>query len=219
MSDQLPQSPELPPPPPLSAGKPAWRRHWRRRRLFLSGAAQEPLLAAAIRQLPPLLPPNTRLGLYWPLAGEVDLRGLTEPLPTRLALPAIRDGAGAQRVLRYEGWDPQQPLAADACGIPAPAGRPGAVLLPGDLAMLLVPALAFDASGFRLGSGGGWYDRLRSDAAWRAIPAVIVAPSGCQVERLPRDPWDLPFDGWLSERGLEWLQPVEASADGSPSGP
>jgi len=217
VSDRLPPFPELPPPPPLSAGKPAWRRHWRRRRLALHGAAQGPLLAAAIRQLPPLLPPHTRLGLYWPLAGEADLRGLAEPLPARLALPAIRAGA-AGRVLRYEAWDPKQPLVADACGIPAPAECPGAELSPGDLALLLVPALAFDGCGFRLGSGGGWYDRLRSDRAWRAVPAVIVAPGGCQVETLPRDPWDLPFDGWLSELGLEWFQPVEACADGSPAG-
>ena len=195
-------------PPPLAAGKPAWRRHWRHRRKALCAAAQAPLLGLAIRQLPGLLGPRQRLGLFWPLTGEPDLRGLAEPLPDRLALPAVRQGSGA-RGLHYLAWRPGQDLPPDACGIPAPAEAAGAVLGPAELALLVVPALAFDPYGFRLGSGGGWYDRLRSDPLWRAVPALIVAPAGCQVQRLPRDPWDLPFDGWLSERGLQWLQPVE----------
>jgi 5-formyltetrahydrofolate cyclo-ligase len=74
--------------------------------------------------------------------------------------------------------------------------------------LLLVPALACDRQGFRLGYGGGWFDRLRSAAPWRAVPALAVLPQGCLVERLPHDPWDVPLDGWLHEGGLHWLQPV-----------
>lgn len=77
------------------------------------------------------------------------------------------------------------------------------------LGLLLVPALALDRRGFRLGYGGGWFDRLRADPSWRSVPALIVAPFSCVVERLPVEPWDVPFDGWLSEKGIEWLQPVE----------
>jgi uncharacterized membrane protein YdfJ with MMPL/SSD domain len=51
-------------------------------------------------------------------------------------------------------------------------------------------------------------DRLRSDPAWRAIPALAVLPAGCLMKRLPRDPWDVPFNGWLDEKGLHWLQAV-----------
>ena len=195
-------------PPPLAAGKPAWRRHWRQRRQALCSAAQAPLLEVALRHLPGLVGSGQRLGLFCPLAGEPDLLGLSVPLADRLALPAIREGDGAG-ALHYLAWQPGQPLLADACGIPAPAEAPGAELRPAELALLLVPALAFDPGGFRLGYGGGWYDRLRSDPLWRAVPALIVAPAGCQVRQLPRDPWDLSFDGWLSERGLQWLQPVE----------
>jgi 5-formyltetrahydrofolate cyclo-ligase len=71
--------------------------------------------------------------------------------------------------------------------------------------LLLVPALACDASGIRLGYGGGWYDRLRAEPAWAQVPAVAVLPRGCRVERLPRDPWDVPLQGWLDEDGLAWL--------------
>jgi 5-formyltetrahydrofolate cyclo-ligase len=73
---------------------------------------------------------------------------------------------------------------------------------------LLVPALACDRQGFRLGYGGGWFDRLRSAAHWRAVPALAVLPQGCLVEQLPHDSWDVPFDGWLHEGGLHWLRPV-----------
>lgn len=77
-----------------------------------------------------------------------------------------------------------------------------------ELALLLVPALALDRRGLRLGTGGGWYDRLRQDPSWRGVPALIVAPSLCRLAALPADPWDVPFDGWLDETGLHWLQPV-----------
>ncbi len=75
------------------------------------------------------------------------------------------------------------------------------------MALLLVPALAVDSSGLRLGSGGGWYDRLRADPAWARVPALAVLPSGCLVPHLPRDPWDIPFDGWLDERGWQFTGP------------
>ena len=69
-----------------------------------------------------------------------------------------------------------------------------------------MPALALDPhSGIRLGSGGGWYDRLRADPSWRAVPALAVLPAACVLADLPRDPWDVPFAGWLDETGLHWL--------------
>jgi 5-formyltetrahydrofolate cyclo-ligase len=118
-----------------------------------------------------------------------------------LALPAV---AGDQ--LLYRSWRPKAPLVPDACGIPAPLPSQPA-LAPEQLALLLVPALAVDRRGIRLGSGGGWYDRLRSDPAWRAVPALVVLPSACVVEGLPAEPWDVPFDGWIDEFGCHWLAP------------
>lgn len=143
-----------------------------------------------------------RLGLYWPLAGEADLRPLLTATPAwcrHLALPAIADGR-----LDYRPWQPGEPLAADACGIQAPLERADR-LAPDALALLLVPALAIDRQGVRLGYGGGWYDRLRSQESWRRVPALAVLPSGCLCDRLPTDPWDVPLDGWLTELGVHWL--------------
>ena len=132
--------------------------------------------------------------------------------------------AGLPERLVYLPWQGERPSGLDACGIPAPLPPPGAsvagfapevmapdvpapeVLAPEALGLLLVPALAIDQAGIRLGSGGGWYDRLRADPAWRAVPALAVLPAACVCAQLPRDKWDVPFAGWLDERGVTWLE-------------
>jgi 5-formyltetrahydrofolate cyclo-ligase len=73
------------------------------------------------------------------------------------------------------------------------------------MALLLAPSLACDAGGIRLGYGGGWFDRLRADPAWAAVPTLAVLPSACRLPALPRDPWDIPLQGWLDETGLHWF--------------
>jgi 5-formyltetrahydrofolate cyclo-ligase len=137
------------------------------------------------------------LGVYWPLRHEVDLRRLAAPLP--LALPAVSEGQ-----LRYRPWDGHSSLEADDCGIPAPAAAAGELRAP-DLSLLLIPALAIDRQGFRLGYGGGWYDRLRCQPDWRQVPCLAVLPQACLTARLPHDAWDIPLDGWVSEQGWQWL--------------
>ena len=183
-----------------ATGKTELRQLLRPRRLALMAAAEPQLLAVALAQLPAQLDAELSLGLYWPLPGEADLRPLaTSPsLAGRLALPRVQGGR-----LQYRRWCPGDPLSPDDTAIPAPAE--GSSLEPGQLGLLLAPALGFDRRGIRLGYGGGWFDRLRADAAWRAIPALAVLPRGCLQELLPQDPWDVPFQGWLDETGLHWL--------------
>ena len=85
--------------------------------------------------------------------------------------------------------------------IPAPLDE--AILDADAIGLLLIPALAMDQRGIRLGYGGGFFDRLRSDLTWRKIPAFAVVPQACiSTELLPRDSWDVPLDGWISERGV-----------------
>jgi 5-formyltetrahydrofolate cyclo-ligase len=203
-SSAQPKSPAQEPPqqaPSLSHAdvKSELRRHFRQQRRQAVAAAPEAIAAAAAAVVPTLLAPPLRLGLYWPIGHEPDLRPLCERLPSpfraRLALPAIRG-----EHLLYLPWQPGDPLAPDGAGIPAPLGE--ARLEPTQLGLLLVPSLAVDFGGLRLGSGGGWYDRLRSDQAWRAVPALAVLPATCVVPALPQDPWDVPFTGWLDETGV-----------------
>jgi len=193
----------------FTSAKALWRQRLRPLRLDRSSHCQAAILAVARRELRGLLPPGKRLGLYWPLAGEIDLlslveladEGLDTALAHRLALPAVA-GVTGDGQLEYRAWQPGELLELDLCRIPAPGGP---ALAPGALGLVLVPALGFDRQGIRLGSGGGWYDRLRADPLWRAVPSLAVLPAACLVEQLPRDPWDVPFDGWLDEAGVHRL--------------
>lgn len=194
----------LPTQPPVETGpqtKSDLRRHFRKQRRFAVAAAPGAIATAAAAVVPALLAPPLRLGLYWPIGHEPDLRPLPElltgPWRHHLALPAIRENR-----LLYLPWEPGDPLAPDGAGIPAPLGHAG--LEARELGLLLVPALAVDPRGLRLGSGGGWYDRLRSHAQWGAVPALAVLPSLCVTPLLPQDPWDVPFTGWLDETGLHY---------------
>ena len=85
----------------------------------------------------------------------------------------MADGHGG---LVYRRWGgdkaTSQHLQPDGCGIPAPAE--GRTLQPDELACLLVPALAIDRRGVRLGYGGGYYDRLRRQTPWKAVRALVV---------------------------------------------
>jgi 5-formyltetrahydrofolate cyclo-ligase len=220
-------------PLPDSAGKEELRRRFRRLRRASLPAAAVGLLEAAQRELPALMPPGRRLGLWWPIGAEPDLRPLAVELHHRradaLALPVVEPWppGSSQLQLHYRPWSPGAPLLADACGIPAPtpatdvrdAAGPAPPLQPGQLALLLVPALAIDRCGIRLGSGGGWYDRLRADPAWQELPALAVLPAACvSATPLPRDPWDVPFDGWLDEHGLHRLSPPPHAPGGKVAG-
>ncbi|MCP9789045.1 5-formyltetrahydrofolate cyclo-ligase [Cyanobium sp. Maggiore-St4-Cus] len=184
------------------SAKASLRRHFRPLRQTLLESVEAAIVAQARQHVPALLPAGRALGLYWPLPGEVDLRSLQALLPNQLALPAIIAAPGdpAARLV-YRPWRAGDPLEPDSCRIPAPLA--GAGELPAQaLGLLLVPALACDAAGIRLGYGGGWYDRLRADPTWAQVPALAVLPRGCRVEQLPRDPWDVPLQGWIDEEGL-----------------
>ena len=185
---------------PVINSKQDLRRHFRQLRRVQSSifptihTAVEAFLDTEYRQQSS----DPIIGIYWPLADEVDLRALRQQGP--LALP-VADGQGG---LVYRRWGcssaTSQILQPDGCGIPAPAE--GRALHPDQLACLLVPGLAIDHRGVRLGYGGGYYDRLRQQPPWRAVPSLVVLPSACITPTpLPQAPWDIAFDGWISEKG------------------
>ncbi len=138
---------------------------------------------------------NSHVGLYWPIQGEVDIREIKLISKFPIALPASsRNG-----VITYHKWG-IRPLKKDVFGIPSPLDEPA--LKAEEISILLVPAIAIDVDGYRLGSGGGYFDRLRSYSNWCSIPSLVIIPKACVSNKpLPREQWDIPFDGWITEEG------------------
>lgn len=99
-------------------------------------------------------------------------------------------------------------LKKNALGIREPTA--GVVLEADQLDMILLPLLAFDLKGHRLGSGGGFYDRtlafiLRSQAKTRVPHLAGVAYAAQAVEALPVDPWDVSLNSVITERGCQFF--------------
>lgn len=136
---------------------------------------------------------------YWPLATEIDIRPLLARLDERgaaCALPAIV----ADSRLAFRRWRPADTVEQGPRGTWHPPATASVV----EPEVLFVPLLAIDDDGFRLGQGGGYYDRVLADLrAQRKITAIGVGYALQHVARLPRDRCDQPVDWLLTEQGLQ----------------
>lgn len=188
-----------PPPDPIVPDRRALRLHLHQRRdafVAQSGEIASPALAGRLREVITQLQPE-RLGLYWPLRSEFNAahaclgdRNL-DSVP--LALPyALQAG----KAMQYRAWDRQEPRLHDECGIPSTGGTE---MVPD---VVLVPCLGYTSSGFRLGYGGGYYDRWL--AAHPHVTAVGVAWSACELTEAEFAPQvhDQPLMLVVTERGV-----------------
>ena len=137
---------------------------------------------------------------FYPYGSEIDCTGLLERLSGEgwvTALPVVMSG----RISRSGSGPGRQ---AKSCWNPAP-GRYRCRLESAphvEPDVLLVPLLAYDRHGYRLGYGGGFYDRtLGRLRAQKPVTAIGVAFAGQEVETVPHDTHDQPLDWMLTERG------------------
>jgi 5-formyltetrahydrofolate cyclo-ligase len=72
--------------------------------------------------------------------------------------------------------------------------------------LLIVPGLAFDRQGFRLGMGGGYYDRFFLRSPWPGTVRLGLAFSFQVLEAVPREAWDCPVHALGTEKGLLWIE-------------
>ena len=153
-------------------------------------------LIEVIEQMEPAL-----LGLYWPYRSEfnavaalgADAASTNRVIEAPLALPF------AQRTpvrMHYRAWDGRAPSIVDECGIACSEGAP---VLPD---VVLVPCLGFTGSGFRLGYGGGYFDRWLAQHAGVTAIGVAWAAGEIEDDAFGAQPHDQPLTLIVTERGV-----------------
>lgn len=161
-------------------------------------------LLRSLQSLPEFLI-DRRVAGYWAVRGELPLNLAVASLRRRgqhYLLPIL----GTARHLRFGEYAEGTPLTNNRVGIPEPVVDSREQLDARDLDLILVPLLAFDAAGNRLGTGGGWYDTSLAflrDGPRPASPLLVGVGYGFQqVERVPVEGWDVPLDYVATEEAL-----------------
>ena len=177
-----------------------WRRTERERLIALRqaipaedrrrfGAAIETGLRTILAARPGIL------GVYWPFRAEFDPRPIVEwavAAGRTVALPVVVDKRGP---LEYRAWRPGEPLVDGVWNIPVPEKRD--IVTP---SLVLAPLVGFDTGCYRLGYGGGYFDRTLAALAPRPY-AIGVGFDVQRIETIHPFPFDIPMDLIVTEGG------------------
>jgi 5-formyltetrahydrofolate cyclo-ligase len=135
---------------------------------------------------------------YMPMRTEIDPLGAMARHRGPVGVPVIM---GHATPLMFRAWTPEARMIEGDFKALIPEA--GAWVIP---QVLIVPLLAFDAQGFRLGYGGGFYDRtlqgLRAKSATFAIGFAFAAQ---EIESVPKDIFDQRLDAIVTEQGTRWF--------------
>lgn len=140
--------------------------------------------------------PGMVISLYWPFRGELDLRGWmarADELGARVALPLV---VAKAQPLVFRQWRPGCRMERGVWNIPAPAN--GDVLTPD---VVLAPLVGFDADSYRLGYGGGFFDRTLAALSPRAR-AIGVGHPVAAIPTIYPQPHDVPMDAIVTGTGV-----------------
>jgi len=129
-------------------------------------------------------------------ARAYDARHLARRLRAQGATTALPVVVGRELPLVFREWHPGVPLAPGALGIPHPVGSRELVSQ-----AILVPVNGFDALGYRLGYGGGFFDRTLAALAGSTV-SIGVGYELARVDTVRPQSWDLPLDWLVTERGV-----------------
>lgn len=184
-------------------------RRWRRglspevrakaKRLLADGFAD----AADEIAISPLV--GQALAAYWPIGSELDTRELLVELERSRVVCALPVVAGQGKPLMFRQWLPGTKLDQGPWGTWHP--KEDATEIDPDI--LLIPVLAFDRQGYRLGQGGGYYDRtLRRLRERRAITAIGLGYAGQEVAKVPHDGADERLDWVVTEKSVTKMEKI-----------
>ncbi len=171
-------------------------------------------LVASLEQLPEFHV-DQRIAGYWAVGGELPLLAAVARLRARgqqYYLPVV----GANHTLRFAPLRADSVLQPNRYGIPEPECDPAVLVAPEQIDLVLLPLVAFDRAGHRLGMGAGYYDRAFAFLRDRARPAspilVGIGYSFQEVESLPVLNHDVPLDFIATEKELIDCNPQAESA-------
>ena len=136
---------------------------------------------------------------FFPFTTEISVLPLLAKLASEgwtTALPVV---LGKNKPLKFRIWTPGEPTVLGIWDIPMPP-ETAAEVLPD---VVLAPMLAFDKRGFRLGYGGGFYDRtLNLLRKLKPIEAIGISYAAQEIDEVPHSDHDEPLDWMLTERGI-----------------
>jgi 5,10-methenyltetrahydrofolate synthetase len=158
-------------------------------------AAMEQAVAARLDALD--LSPGTVVSGYWPIRGELDLRPWLARLVARgvrVALPVVEARAAP---LAFRSWTPEARMERGDWNIPVPAD--GAPVVPD---VVIAPLVGVDPAGYRLGNGGGYFDRTL--ALMRPHEIVGVGHAFARMKTIHPMPWDVPMTRVILGDGSAW---------------
>jgi len=179
-----------------------WRAAERARLIAAREAIDRTALANLRREIDAILErsfPGLATGVLafcWPIRNEYDARHLARTLRERGALTALPVVVAPRQPLVFREWHPGVPLARGALGIAYPVGS--RELTPDHV---LLPMNGWDAAGYRLGYGGGYFDRTLASLA-RKPDLIGVSFELAQIATIHPQPWDVPVDHVVTERGV-----------------
>jgi 5-formyltetrahydrofolate cyclo-ligase len=179
-----------------------WRKEQRTsliaRRLALPQSERRGLQPVIIGHLEQHFPElaSALVGFYWPIRGEIGLHGLIRRLIERGAGAALPVVVEPGRPLEFRAWRPGDRLERGVWNIPIPAERQ--IVRP---TALLVPLVGFDGQGYRLGYGGGYYDRTLAAMDPKPLTIGVGFDLG-RFSTIHPQPHDIPLDAIVTEAGV-----------------
>lgn len=171
---------------------------------------------------------DTVIGAYWPIKGEFDplpalyrwqedailnedsesngapageswaqlaTESIASRSPRKIGLPVVNK---VHKTLTFHAWYPGCPMEEDAYGIPKPKGTE--LIVP---TLLFVPCVGYGPGGYRLGYGGGFYDRTLATLQPRPVTVGLGYTNGWLPDMEP-EAHDIPLDALLNDNGVVW---------------
>jgi len=203
-------------PPAAQGGQRELKAQWRKRlveeRLHLEDRLARNEALQRVMRVWLVDRPDVVIGAYWPIKGEFD------PLPAlfrwqeagreedaksaarnrRIGLPVVNK---VDKTLTFYTWYPGCPMEEDAYGIPKP--KDTEIIEP---TLLFVPCVGYGPGGYRLGYGGGFYDRTLSALNPKPYTVGLGYTQGFLPDLEP-EPHDVPLDAILNDNGVVWPIP------------